>query len=146
MSANVQRRTFTMPSPYKNCTAVVDTPMRKIELLETFEGDLLVRAIELRATQAFVIPIHMNHPEAICLADAIYDTESPVTVSDGPIANHKDILMHSGEMLVRDGRDWLECARCGDLFKVKSPKRWGSDLERAIDHIKRYHPKAKATA
>jgi hypothetical protein len=71
MSANLQRRTFPTPGPYKNCTAVVDTPMRKIELLETFEGDLVVRALEVRTSQAFVIPIHLNHPEAITLADAI---------------------------------------------------------------------------
>jgi hypothetical protein len=143
MSENLQRRSYSaVPSPFKNAVAVVDTPMRKIELLETFEGMLVARATEYRGNQAFVIPIHLAHPEAIALADAIYDTENPIEIPAGPISNHKDIIMHA-EQIVRDG-DWLECGRCGDLFKVKHAKRWGSDLERAIDHMKRYHPKAKA--
>lgn len=147
--ANLRRRTFSTPGPYKHCTAVVDTPMRKIELLETFEGELLIRAIELRATQAFVIPIHMNHPEAVKLADVIYDTEydyetEMTCVGDGPISNNKDIVMCTGP-ITRES-DYLECAHCGDLFKVRHKRRWLRDVDRVIEHIKRDHPKARATA
>lgn len=134
---NGARSHLPVVSNFRNQVAIVDTPMRKIELLETHEGRLLVRATEYTAQQAYVIPIWLEHPEAIALAETIYELEPPVEAA--ALKDQKDIVMITGG--VKRTGDYLECAVCGDIFKVHHPKRWVRDLDRAVEHCKKYHPK-----
>jgi hypothetical protein len=52
-------------------TSVVDTPMRKVEVLEGVDGSVIVRAIEFRAARADVFAIHLQNHEAQTLSEVL---------------------------------------------------------------------------
>jgi hypothetical protein len=65
----------TIISAYR-ATSVVDTPMRKVEVLEAQDGRVLIRATEYRATRtADVWAIYLEHEEAQTLARVIINLE-----------------------------------------------------------------------
>jgi hypothetical protein len=60
------------------CTAVIDTPMRKLEVLESIhDGRVQVRNTEFNGIKADVELIHMEYHEAQALADVLRSLDAP---------------------------------------------------------------------
>lgn len=56
-------------------TSVVDTPMRKVEVLEQADGRVVIRAIEFDRAQVQVSMVHLANHEAQALAKVIVNLE-----------------------------------------------------------------------
>jgi hypothetical protein len=54
---------------------VVDTPMRKVEVLEGIDGSVVVRATEFRGGRADVFAIHLQNHEAQTLSEVLQNLE-----------------------------------------------------------------------
>ena len=70
-----QPTSTTIISAYR-ATSVVDTPMRKVEVLEAHDGRVIIRATEFENSRAHVFPIHLEHHEALALADTLANLEA----------------------------------------------------------------------
>jgi len=56
-------------------TSVIDTPMRKLEVLEAQSGYLILRATEYRGGKVEATMIHVSHEEAHTLAKVLLGLE-----------------------------------------------------------------------
>jgi hypothetical protein len=76
----VRKTTHEIISGYR-ATAVIDTPMRKVEVLETQDGSVIVRDTEYmpNRSQADVGLLHLRYHEAQALATVLRELEE----SDG---------------------------------------------------------------
>jgi hypothetical protein len=74
MNSGIRRVTTEIISAYR-ATSVVDTPMRKVEVLEAQDGRVILRATEYRAGHADVMQIHLENYEAQALAAVIQNLE-----------------------------------------------------------------------
>lgn len=66
--------TTTILSAYR-ATSVVDTPMRKVEVLESADGRVILRATEFERASAHVFQIHLEHHESQTLAKVLMTLE-----------------------------------------------------------------------
>jgi hypothetical protein len=66
-------------------TAVLDTPMRKLEVLESQNGEIIVRDTEYmpNRTTADVGLLHLEYHEAHFLARVLLDLEPPAEPANG---------------------------------------------------------------
>lgn len=74
----------TVISAYR-ATSVVDTPMRKVEVLESADGRVIFRATEFSPgnSRADVHLIYLEHHEAVTLARVVMNLEDQPAVSRG---------------------------------------------------------------
>jgi hypothetical protein len=75
LTHNGARRVTTEIISAYRATSVVDTPMRKVEVLEAQDGRVILRATEYRVGHADVMQIHLENYEAHALAGVIENLE-----------------------------------------------------------------------
>jgi hypothetical protein len=89
----VERSTSTLIVSAFRATSIVDTPMRKVEVLESENGQVILRETDfsfgrgIAVQNASVHLIHLEHEEAQTLARVIVNLENQPSVS--PARNGK---------------------------------------------------------
>ena len=106
-----QPTSTTVISAYQ-ATSVVDTPMRKVEVLVDNSGRVVLRATEFENWKAHVYLIHMEHHEAESLARAILSLDGDVE-EDRPLRSPHAILEVRLRKLVDDVVE--ECKQAVDI-------------------------------
>jgi hypothetical protein len=83
-----QATSTTIISGYR-ATSVVDTPMRKVEVLEDQNGHVVLRATEFSRDRAEVDMIHLEQHEAQALARALVRLEDQPDADVDPITDRR---------------------------------------------------------
>lgn len=59
------------------CTHVIDTPMRRLDLVQSNSGEMYLRNVEFDGNRVGVVNIHLGYHEAQALADVLRSLEPP---------------------------------------------------------------------
>ena len=115
------------PAPYISDfreTSVIDTPMRKLSVLEKRDGQIIVRDVEFCGTKADVTHLHLEREQAHTLAHILERLDiQPKNADERDGAGQESKAPLSGEPSGRSHRDGLSAAP-SPVASSKPDRKW----------------------